>query len=83
MRKDFKRVIEQKIQEVLDVGAIQFGFLSGKSTMDAIFIAHPLQERYLEKRKKLLSVIVELKKAFDWVPREVVKWAMRKLGVDE
>ena len=24
-----------------------------------------------------------LEKAFDRIPREVVKWAMRKLGVDE
>ena len=26
---------------------------------------------------------MDLEKAFDRVPREVVKWAMRKLGVDE
>ena len=26
---------------------------------------------------------MDLEKAFDGVPREVVKWAMRKLGVDE
>ena len=24
-----------------------------------------------------------MKKTFDWVPREVVKWTMRKLGVGE
>ena len=28
-------------------------------------------------------VFVDLEKAFDWVPREVVQWVMRKLGVDE
>ena len=26
---------------------------------------------------------MDLEKAFDRVPREVVKWALRKLGVDE
>ena len=26
---------------------------------------------------------MELEKAFDRVPREVVRWALRKLGVDE
>jgi len=26
---------------------------------------------------------VDFEKAFDWVPREVTRWAMRKLGVKE
>ena len=39
-------------------------------------------ERYLEK-KKLYFAFLDLEKAFDWLPREVVKWAMRKLSADE
>ena len=83
MMKVSERVIEQNIRELVDIDAMQFGFIPGKGAMDAIFIARQLQERYLEKKKKLSFASVDLEKAFDLVPREVVKWAMRKLGVDE
>ena len=33
--------------------------------------------------KKLYFGFVDLEKAFDRVPREVIRWAMRKLGVEE
>ena len=50
-----------------------FAFIPGKGTMNVIFIARQLQERYLEKKKKLFFAFVDLEKAFDQVPREVVK----------
>ena len=34
-------------------------------------------------KKKLYYAFVDLEKASDRVPREVVRWALRKLGVDE
>lgn len=45
MMKVFERVIEQKIQEVVDINPMQFGFKPGKGTMDDIFIARQLQEK--------------------------------------
>ena len=62
---------------------MQFGFMPGKGTTDAIFIIRQLQEKFLEKSKKLFSAFVDLEKAFDRVPRELVRWALRKLEVDE
>jgi len=35
------------------------------------------------KVKKLCFGFVDLEKAFDRVPREVISWAMHKLGVEE
>ena len=35
------------------------------------------------KGKKLYFGFVDLEKAFDMVPREVISWAMCKLGVEE
>ena len=57
--------------------------MSGRGTTDAIFIVHQLQEKYLVKNKELWMAFVDLEKAFDRVPREVVWWALRYLGVDE
>jgi hypothetical protein len=37
----------------------------------------------LAKKKDLWMAFVDLEKAFDRVPHEVVRWALRSLGVDE
>jgi len=62
---------------------MQFGFMKGKGTTDAIFMARQMQENFRVKSKKLYFGFVDLEKAFDRVPREVISWAMRKLGVEE
>ena len=67
--KVFERVIAQKIWEVADIDAMQFGFMPSKGTMDAIFIACQLQERYLGKKKKLFFAFADLEKVLDQVPR--------------
>ena len=62
---------------------MQFEFMSRKGTINAIFIATQLQEKYLGKKKNLYFAFVDLEKAFDRVPRDIVRWAMRKLNTDE
>ena len=42
-----------------------------------------MQENFRVKGKKLYFGFVDLEKAFDRVPREVISWAMHKLGVEE
>ena len=42
-----------------------------------------MQEKYLATKKELWMAFVDLEKAFDGVPREVVWWASRKVGVEE
>ena len=54
-----------------------------KGTIDAIFIVRQLQEKYLQKKKKLYFAFIDLEKAFDRVSCDVIRWAMRKLGFDE
>ena len=48
-----------------------------------IFMVRQLQEKFLEKRKDLFFAFVDLEKAFDRVPREVVRWALRQFGMEE
>ena len=71
------------IEIFVKIDSMQFGFMAGKSTTDAIFIVSQLQEKYLARNKELWMAFVDLEKAFDRVPREVVWWALRCLGVDE
>jgi len=46
-------------------------------------MARQMQENLRVKGKKLYFGFVDLEKAFDRVPREVISWAMRKLRVEE
>ena len=58
-------------------------FIPGTGTTHVIFIARQLQEGYRGKHRELWWAFIDLEKAFDRVPRKVVEWAMRKLGVEE
>ena len=81
--KIFERVIEKYIREAVNIDDMQFGFMPGKGTMDAIFITRIMQERFLARKKDLYFTFVDLEKAFDRVPQQVVTWALRKVGLEE
>ena len=81
--KVFERVVEKRLRGVVQIDDMQFGFRPGVGTTDAIFIVRQLQEKYLHGKKELWMAFVDLEKAFDRVPREVLWWALRELEVDE
>jgi len=56
--------------------------MKGKRTTDATFIVKQMQENFRVKTKIEHLSFVDLEKAFDRVPREVM-WTMRKLVVEE
>ena len=77
-------VIERNgVRERISIDDMQFGFMPGRGTTDAIFILKQLQEKHLAKNKKLYFAFVDLEKAFNCVPRKVTWWAMRKLCIEE
>jgi len=47
------------------------------------FYCRQMQEKFRAKGKKLYFGFVDLEKVFDRVPREVIRLAMHKLGVEE
>ena len=70
--KVLERLVEKKVKNKGILDSMQFEFTSGKGTTDAIFIVWQMQEKYLAKKKELWMAFVDLEKAFDRVPREVV-----------
>ena len=62
---------------------MQFGFSSGKCTIDAVFIIQQLQDKHLEVHKDLFVTFIDFEKAYDRVPRDLVYWCLRRRGVPE
>jgi hypothetical protein len=83
MLKLTERVMENIIRKQVEIDSMQFGFMPGRGTTDAIFIVRQMQEKHLTKHKSLFFAFVDLEKAFDRVPRIVLWWALRSLGVEE
>ena len=81
--KLLKGVLDSFIREMVDIDAIEFGIVPGRGTTDAIFIIRQLQEKYIAANKPLYFAFVDLEKAFNRVPRKVLWWALRSLGVEK
>ena len=62
---------------------MQFGFMPGKGTTDALFILRRMQEEFRGREQKLYMCFVDLENTFDRVPRKVMKWALRKKSLTE
>ena len=80
--KVLERVVEGLIRQRVEIDEMQCGFMSGRGTTLQYFVCQ-LQEKHLAANKPLYMAFVDLKKAFDRVPRDVIWWAMRKLKIDE
>ena len=67
--KVVERIVENLIRDQVSIDDMQFGFMPGRGTTDAIFILRQMQEKYLAKKHSLFFAFVDLEKAFDRVPR--------------
>ena len=76
--KIMEKVLDSKLRRITNIGSSHFGFRPVKSTEDAVFIVRQLQEKYLQKKRKLYHVFVDLEKAFDQIPRRAIEWALRR-----
>ena len=81
--KIIERVLERRIQALVDFDEAQFGFMPGKGTTDALFLVQSLQEEHRAKDKRMYMCFGDLEKAFDRVLRRVMERAMRKKGLPE
>jgi len=55
--KVVERIFEQRIRQQIEIDGMFFGFIKGKGTTDAIFMARQMQENFRVKGKKPILVL--------------------------
>jgi hypothetical protein len=70
--KLWERINEHRLRGVTNVTENQIRFMPERSTMEAIFLVSQLMERCREQKKDLHMIFIDLQKAYDKVPRNVM-----------
>nr|XP_027215566.1 uncharacterized protein LOC113808361 [Penaeus vannamei] len=68
-----ERVMDQRLRGQVNIHENQFGIMPGRSTVDAT-------EKFLQGNRKFYYCFVDLEKACDRVPRQVVYWCLRTIA---
>ena len=58
--KVWKRIIEARLRDRVEISKQQYGFMPGKGTTDAMFALKMLMKKYREGQRKLYCVFVDL-----------------------
>ena len=83
--KIWERVINNRVLKIVlpKIHAHQCGFVPGRSTVDAIQAMRILVEKFRDAAKDLHIIFIDLEKAFDRIPRDLIWAALRSHGVPE
>ena len=82
LAKIFTGILNRKITLICEQNELlsdaQFGFRSGRSTTDAIFVLNSIIQHYLNHNKRLYCAFIDMRKAFDSVYRNGLWYKLGK-----
>ena len=76
-------MIEARLREIVKINDNQYGFQKGKLTTEPMFCLRMLQEKFREFNKELHMVFIDLEKAYDTIPKDLIWHCLRRRGVPE
>ena len=81
--KLWERVIERRIREETMIIENQFGFMQGRSIIEAIDVLRRPMEKYKEWKKDLHMVFIDLEKAYDSITRGIIWDGLKARGISQ
>ena len=81
--KLLRQIVQERLQCIAEsvLPDSQCGFQQGRSCTDMIFVAHQLVEKTREHNSLLFVLFVDLRKAYNSVPRDALWQVLKKFGV--
>lgn len=81
----FERIVERKIRPLIEpqISEEQYGFRSGRSTIDLVFALRQLMEKSYEFDKTLWLGFLDIKKCFDSIKKSKVWDTLEKNGLEK
>jgi Reverse transcriptase (RNA-dependent DNA polymerase) len=76
--KFWERVIEYRLRKLTTISKNRFGFMLGRSTMEAIFLIRQLMKRYRKEKKDLHMIFIDLEKTYFKILINIMWWTLKK-----
>ena len=58
--KLYKKILDERLREMVDIDKMQYGTMPVRGTVDAVFVLRRLSEKFRAKNRKLFFMFIHL-----------------------